>query len=415
MITSFAAPHAKGKIAKDKIFGAAAAAKADIAKYGKELVVNGTQGCILDEDGKLVCLPTIEKEFRKLTMTEIISYAPIAGLPEYLDMVQTACFGAHRPESYTAAIATTGGTGGIHHAIHNYTSVGDTVLTSEWYWAAYKNLCLDNNRELDTYTMLNDKETFNIVALDKKIRSLLVKQDSVLVIINTPAHNPTGYSLGLREMQDVVNVAEKCAKDMSKKVILFIDVAYLDYAGDKDEVRKVFTAFSALPDGVLAIVEYSMSKSFTMYGQRVGAMIGISGNEEVITEFKNINTYTSRATWSNINRACMHLLVNVYSNPETLKTVEEERDFYYKMTKARADVFMKEAKECDLEIIPYKAGFFISIPSKQPDAVCEKLHADHVFIVPLAAGIRVAVCAIPLKQMLGLAAKIKKALVSVEG
>ena len=42
-----------------------------------------------------------------------------------------------------------------------------------------------------------------------------------------------------------------------------------------------------------------------MYGQRVGAMIGISGNEEVITEFKNINTYTSRATWSNINRACM--------------------------------------------------------------------------------------------------------------
>ena len=301
------------------------------------------------------------------------------------------------------------------HAIHNYTSVGDTVLTSEWYWAAYKNLCLDNNRELDTYTMLNDKETFNIVALDKQVRSLLVRQDSVLIIINTPAHNPTGYSLSLQEMQAVVNVAEKCAKDMGKKVILFIDAAYLDYAGDKDEVRKVFNAFSDLPDGVLTIVEYSMSKSFTMYGQRVGAMIGISGNEEVITEFKNINTYTSRATWSNINRACMHLLVNVYSNPETLKRVEEERNFYYKMTKARADVFMKEAKECDLEIIPYKAGFFISIPSKQPDAVCEKLHANHVFIVPLAAGIRVAVCAIPLKQMPGLAAKIKKILVSVEG
>ena len=56
MITSFAAPHAKGKIAKDKIFGAAAAAKVDIAKYGKEVVVNGTQGCILDEEGKLSCL-----------------------------------------------------------------------------------------------------------------------------------------------------------------------------------------------------------------------------------------------------------------------------------------------------------------------------------------------------------------------
>lgn len=414
MITSFAAPHAKGKIAKDKIFGAAGAAKADIAKYGKKIVINGTQGCILDEEGKLVCLPTIEKEFKNLPIEEIIAYAPIAGLPDFLEKVQVACFGKSRPEGYTAAIATAGGCGGIHHAIQNYTSVGDIILTAEWYWAAYQNLCLDNNRKLDTYEMLNDKETFNTVALDKKLRGLLVRQDNALVIINTPAHNPTGYSLGLKEMQDVVAVAGKCANDTGKNVILFIDAAYLDYAGDKEEVRKMFTAFSNLPDGVLAIVEYSMSKSFTMYGQRVGAMIGVANSEEAITEFKNINAYTSRATWSNINRACMRLLVNVYSDPKVLTQVEKERDFYYKMTKARADVFMKEAKACGLPTIPYKAGFFVSIPSAQPDAVCERLHADHVFLAPLAAGVRVAICAIPLKQMPGLAAKIKRALEDVE-
>ncbi len=415
MRNSYAAPHAQGKLAKDKIFGAAALAREDLAKYGKDKVINGTQGVLLDEDGTMVCLPTVEKVYRSLPTQELIAYAPIAGLPEYLDKVLEATFGACRPKAYQAAIATAGGTGGIHHAIWNYTEAGDTVLTAEWYWAAYKMLAQDANRKLATYTMLTEQDTFNTPALEKALREVLEKQENALVIINTPAHNPTGYTLTQEEMQDVVNMSGRVAKETGKKIILFIDAAYLDYAGDKNAIRKVFTAFGNVPDGVLPIIGYSMSKSFTLYGQRTGAMICVSNDEEAVTEFKNINTYTSRATWSNINRPCMRTLVEIYSHPDLLAQIEKERDYYYKMSKARADVFMKEAKECGLSFIPYKAGFFISIPSKQPDAVCDKLHEDHVFIVPLAAGIRVAVCAIPLKQMPGLATKIYKALRAVEG
>ena len=414
MYTSYAAPHAQGKVPKDKIFGAAAAAREDIARVGKDKVVNGTFGAILDEEGKLVCLPTVEKVFRSLTVDELIAYAPIAGLPAYIDLVQEACFGQSRPEGYLAAVATAGGTGSLHHAIFNYTSEGDTVLTANWYWANYKVLCLDANRKLDTYQMLTADGQFNLAALTAKTRELLQKQEQVLIIINTPAHNPTGYSLTLPEMQAVVAMAGQAAKDSGKKIILFIDAAYLDYAGDKDETRKVFAAFSRQPEGVFTLVGYSMSKSFTMYGQRTGALIGIASCEEVITEFKNINAYTSRATWSNINRPCMHTLAKVYQNPELLQKVEAERTYYYQMTKARADIFVKEAKDCGLPIIPYKAGFFISVPAKNPDAIAEKLHEEHIYIVPLAAGLRVAVCSIPLKQMPGLAAKIYQAWKALE-
>ena len=412
---NYAASHAIGKAAKDKIFGAAALARADIAKYGKEQVVNGTQGVLLDEDGTMVCLPTVEKVYRSLPTQELIAYAPIAGLPEYLDKVLEAAFGGNRPSGHMAAIATAGGTGGIHHAIWNYTETGDTVLTAEWYWAAYKMLAQDANRKLDTYSMLTEQNTYNTPALEKALRKLLKKQNNALVIINTPAHNPTGYTLTQKEMQDVVTMSGRVARETGKNIILFIDAAYLDYAGDKNEVRKVFTAFDNVPDGVLPIIGYSMSKSFTLYGQRTGAMICVSNDEEAVTEFKNINTCTSRATWSNINRPCMRTLVEIYSHPELLTQIEKERDFYYRMSKARADIFMKEAKECGLPFIPYKAGFFISIPSKQPDVVCEKLHEEHIFIVPLAAGIRLAVCAIPRKQMPGLAVKIREAMFAVEG
>lgn len=411
---SFAAPKAKGKAANDIIFAANALAVADAAKIGAENVTNGTIGAIMDDTGNLVCLPTVEKVFRGLPTNELIAYAPIAGLPDFLDKVQVAAFGNSRPKGHIGAVATAGGTGGIHHAIWNYTSEGDTILTADWYWGAYKVLCLDMGRKLDTYPMLTGAGAFNLNALAEKVNEVLAKQDSIMVIINTPAHNPTGYSLTKEDMQQVVAMLDKAVKETNKQAVLFIDVAYLDYAGEKNEVRKVFEALDHLPKRILGIVQYSMSKGFTIYGQRVGAMIGVSDDPAVIKEFFDINQYTSRATWSNINRPAMRMLAEIYSDPQLLAKVEEERDFYYQMIKARADRFVAEAKVCGLPMIPYVAGFFLSVPCKNSAAVCDLLHEDHIYLVPLAAGVRIALCSIPLHQIDGIATKLNEALKKVE-
>ena len=142
MITSIAANHAKGKSAQDKIFGANAAAVAAAAKYGADKVTNATIGAILDEDENLfVC--RLLKGLPCLATNELIAYAPISGLPDYLEKVITAAFGTSRPEGYIAAVATAGGTGVIHHTIWNYMDAGETALTSDWYWGPYKVLCQD--------------------------------------------------------------------------------------------------------------------------------------------------------------------------------------------------------------------------------------------------------------------------------
>lgn len=412
MTMSIAAKHAKGKSAQDKIFGANAAAVAAAAKYGKDAVTNATIGAILDEDEKLVCLPTVEEVFRGLSTNEMIAYAPISGLPEYLDCVLTAAFGNSRPEGYIAAVATAGGTGAIHHAIWNYTETGDTVLCSDWYWGAYKVLCQDMGRNFTTYKMLDENNKFNLPALKEKVDELLAKQDNLLYLLNTPAHNPTGYSLSGEDMDGVLAILKEAAVP-GKNIVFFLDVAYIDYAGEKEEVRKIFKKLSSLPANILCIVGYSMSKGFTMYGQRTGAMIGVSSDKSVIDEFAAINQYTSRATWSNINRPAMRTLATIYSDPELLAKVCAERDYYYQMIKARADLFTKEAEECGLPMLPYVAGFFLSIPAKNPDAICEKLHEDNIFAVPLAAGVRIAVCAVPLKKIKGMAAKVNAAMQAV--
>lgn len=415
MTYSVAASHAKGKSATDIIFSANAAAVKAAAQYGNEAVVNATLGAYLTEDEKLGCLPTVLKVFRTLPDPEISGYAPIAGLPEFLEAAVNLTFGNYKPDAYIDAIATPGGSGVIHHAIWNYTEFGDTVLTSDWYWDPYETMCSDALRKIDTYTLFDEEQHFNSKSFSEKVKGLLAKQNNLLIIINAPAHNPTGYSLTDGEWTDVVAILKNAAHDKLKKIILLVDAAYLDYAGEEDASRAFMKQFGGLPENLLTIVGFSMSKGYTLYGQRGGAMIGISSSKEVIREFVDINQYSNRATWSNCSRACMKTLGVIYNNKELLAQVKEERGEYYRTIRNRADIFIQEAKEAKLKMLPYVAGFFLTVPVNNPVAVCEELKKDNIFAVPLEAGIRVAVCAVPSHKMKGMAAKFAKAIAAVEG
>ena len=82
---SVAAMQAKGKNAEDNIFAANNRANALAEKIGKDKVINGTVGSILDEDGQLVMLDVIQRAYKRLTPREIVAYAPIQGYPDFLE------------------------------------------------------------------------------------------------------------------------------------------------------------------------------------------------------------------------------------------------------------------------------------------------------------------------------------------
>lgn len=136
--------------------------------------------------------------------------------------------------------------------------------------------------------MLDENNKYNLPALKAKVNEILGKQKSLLLMINTPAHNPTGYSLSEEDLQGVIDIIKEATAGTDKTVTLLLDVAYIDYAGEKEEVRKIFKKLSNLPANILSIVAYSMSKGFTLYGQRTGAMIGVSSSKEIIEEFAAI-------------------------------------------------------------------------------------------------------------------------------
>ncbi len=409
MSITMTATHAAGRKLKDAIFDANQACNEAIKIHGAEAVTNATIGVVLDEAGKLATLPTVEKIFHSMEFSDLVAYAPISGLPAYLDAVIDLTFADNKPEGYFGAVATAGGTGAIHHAIANYAERGDAVLTSDWRWGTYDIICNETGKRLETFKLFDDALNFNLSDFAVKVDALLKKQKSLLVIINSPAHNPTGYALSSDEWDKVLDVL-KAQISAGKKISLLVDIAYIDFAGEKNSTRAFMKKFSNLPENLFVMISFSMSKSYTFYGQRTGALIGVSSSAEIIDEFKNVSKYSCRATWSNINRGAQALLVKLAADKELLPIYEAQRSELYQMVKRRADVFVNEAKACGLRVVPYKGGFFIAIPADNPAAVCKKLHDELIFAVPLKLGIRVAACSTSLEKMHGVAEKILRAM-----
>lgn len=409
MVKSVAAPQAKGKSAEDKIFGANNRAVALAETLGADKVINGTVGSILDEDGNLVMLHVVEEAFKALTPKEIVAYAPIQGYPDYLDAVIDQCFGESRPEGYIRACATSGGSGVLHHVIHNYSEWGDDILTSDWHWGAYGSMCNDNGRHLREFELIGSDGKFNFASFKEHVEDMVAKQYNTVIIMNSPANNPTGFALSSDDWDTVLAFLKDVVAGKDKNIILVPDVAYLDYSGEKKECRKFFKKFGNLPDNILVVVAYTCSKGFTMYGQRMGAMICVTANEDIANEFVAINQYTSRATWSNSNSAAMKAMANICKDPAKVAELDAERAKYFVLIKERADIFMKEAQECGLKYLPYLSGFFITIPMEGSQAVCDLLEKENIFLVPLGKGVRLAVCSVSKAKITGLAAKIKSA------
>lgn len=412
MSFTMAASHAVGKGKEpDAVFNVLKKANDAKAVFGKDKVINGSIGAIFDEEENFVGFKGVSEYYRGIPDQQLMDYAPIAGLPDFLQGSIDYTFGKYKPEDvFIKAVATPGGTGAVRLAIYNYLEQGQKALIPDWFWGPYKTIANEHHRDVDTYVMFDEKNNFSLASLKEKTLELLKKQDNLVIIFNTPGHNPTGYSIENESWQEILDFFRKCAEDKKKKIVILLDIAYIDYVSAPEEARSFMQLFGGLPENILVTFAFSMSKSFLLYGMRCGSFIGLSSSEEVIQEFSQINTYSCRGVWSNGTRGAQQLLIDVLKKPELRAAIDQERKELSELILKRAAIFVEEAKEVGLDILPYRGGFFISVPAKDSKAAAEILMQDHIYAVALKKGLRFAVCALPIRKMYGLAAKTKAAL-----
>jgi aromatic-amino-acid transaminase len=109
----------------------------------------------------------------------------------------------------------------------------------------------------------------------------------------------------------------------------------------------------------------------------------------------------------------MKTMADIYRDRSLLSQVGRERSGYVDLMWQRADIFVEEAKAVGLKFAPYCGCFSISVPTSDPVGASTVLQQSNIFVVPLAKGLRIAVCSVPVTKMKGLAGKVVEALSKV--
>ena len=392
---------------KDTVFAIVEKAKEDKEKIGAENVIDATIGSLYGEDEKLVALDEVFNHYDTIDHRIKAAYAAsFTGNPDYRTAVYdwvTQGTVLHKKHS---VIATPGGTGAVSMAVTTFLDADETLILPDVAWGSYTLMASENNIQYVRYSMF-DGNHFNLESLRNTIYNVLPTQDRIVLVLNDPCHNPTGYSLTEQEWNAVVDLLNEVAKQ--KPVILIDDIAYIDYSNDLSISRHYMKTWNRLSDMVMVIIAFSCSKTLTSYGLRCGAAVILANKNEDVREAEIVMEKKARATWSNIPNAAMANFVWLVQ--EDCNHFLAEKQNYIDLMKERSSIFLAEAKAVGLDLYPYKEGFFVTLRMKDNDfrtRYHEALMKEHIYTVEVNHGIRVAVCSLPVRKIYGLAQKMKE-------
>lgn len=397
---------------EDTVFAIVKKAKEAIAEVGAEHVVDATIGSLYNEEGTIVAYDSVFTPYNNIPKETKAAYAgSFVGNDSFRQQVYDWIVAPSGSTLAHSVIATPGGTGAVAMTLSEILDEGETVILPEIAWGSYKLMATMDNLNAKTYALF-EGDHFNLTSLKETCKDVMKTQKKLLLIINDPCHNPTGYSLSIEEWQEVVSFLNECSKEVP--VVLLNDIAYMDYAYDLDHSRDYMKTFDGFSDNVMAVVAFSCSKSLTSYGLRCGAAILLAKQEEAVRGVEIVFEKAARAIWSNIPNAAMDNFT--YVTTTNKDAYMKEKAFYVGLLKERSEIFTQEADACNLVYYPYKEGFFVTVKVEDNalrDQYHDALMAQHIYTVKVNKGIRVAVCSLSVEKTKGLAKRMKEILDTV--
>ncbi len=360
--------------------------------------VNATIGSLYDEDGKIVALSSYYDIFDKVDDRLKAKYAEGAdGNSAYKQAIKDHVLKDHI-ELPTDVLATAGGSGAVSLVFKDFLKEGDTILLPEIAWASYKTMAYEYGLKTTFYKIDDMDDILN------KAYDLSKIQDKIVIVINSPCHNPTGLSLTDDDWKKLIDYFNK----LDKPVIILNDIAYIDYAYDSIKAHSYLDIFNGIANNVLIAIAFSISKTMTAYGSRLGALILIHKDKDILAGIHNAIARSCRNIWSNANNGAMIAFSEVMKDD---KAFVKEKATYIALLKERADIFLKEADEVGLRYYHYDEGFFVTLrceDNESRDILHAKLMEGHIYTVKVNKGIRIAICSVPKNKLIGLAKRIKQ-------
>ncbi|MBQ9845493.1 MAG: pyridoxal phosphate-dependent aminotransferase [Oscillospiraceae bacterium] len=394
----------------DTVFAIVRKAIAAKEEFGAENVTDATLGSLYSEDGNLVAMDSVYRSFDEVTPKQKAGYA--SGFLGNADF-RTLCtdWTVRNISLPSSVVATPGGTGAVSLGIGEFLETGESVVIPDIAWTSYAIMAQDKQLGAVRYSMFDENDNFNLADIKEKVNSLKGKQNRIVLVINDPCHNPTGYSMSHAEWAELISFLNEVGK--TTPCIILNDIAYIDYSYDLAKSRDYMKNFEAMSENVMVVIAMSCSKTLTSYGMRCGAAVIVAKDAESVKQAEIVFEKSARAIWSNVNNGAMHNFCNIIRNHYDEFMAEKAK--YIGLLKERSDIFKAEAAQCGLPLYPYSEGFFITI--KVDNAIRQQYHdalmENNIFTVQVDKGIRVAVCSLPVNKAKGLAARMKEILDSI--
>ena len=389
---------------KDPIFGLTEAYTAD-QRAGK---VNLGVGVYYTDEGKVPLLRAVlEAEKEVVAKQSPRAYVPIEGPNPYNSAVQNLLFGADSPLIKEGRVVTAeclGGTGALRVG-GDFVKRLDTnapAAISAPSWENHRGIFESAGYQVLEYTYFDPKTRG--VDFEGMVKSLESFPAKTLVILHACCHNPTGADLTPYQWKKIISICQ------TRQLIPFLDIAYQGFATGIEEDGAAVQLFA--DSGMSFFVSSSFSKSFSLYGERVGALSIVTQSKEesarVLSQLKRV----IRTNYSNPPTHGAAIVAMVLNSPKLRQMWEDELAEMRERIKAMRHGLNKKlaaaGAQQDFSFIETQRGMF-SYSGLTAGQVANLQEQDGIYA--LSTG-RICVAALNTKNLDRVAQAIARVLVS---
>jgi aromatic-amino-acid transaminase len=302
---------------RDPILGVTEAFNADANPQKVNLGV----GVYYDENGKVPLLECVRRAEQQLVETAAPrSYLPIDGMPAYDQAVRVLLFGAEHPavvEKRVVTVQALGGTGGLKVGADFLRRVAPTaeVWISDPSWENHRALFESAGFTVNVYPYY-DAATRGL-DLDAMLKALHAMPAGAIVVLHACCHNPTGVDLTAGQWTAVRDAV------VARGLVPFLDMAYQGFAEGIEADAAAVRAFAAATEQPV-FVSSSFSKSFSLYGERVGALSIVTASADEAARTLSQLKRVVRTNYSNPPTHGGRIVATVLNSPELYRLWDDE-------------------------------------------------------------------------------------------
>jgi aromatic-amino-acid transaminase len=320
--------------------------------------VNLGVGVYTDENGKLPLLACVKAaEAQLVEAARARGYLPIDGIAAYDKAVQGLVFGEGSALVAAGRVATVqalGGTGGLKVGADFLKKVNPAakVLISDPSWENHRALFTNAGFTVETYPYYDAAKQG--VSFDGMLGALNAAPAGTIVVLHACCHNPTGYDISEAQWDAVIEAVK------ARKLVAFLDMAYQGFGDGIAEDGAVIGRF--VQSGVDFFVSTSFSKSFSLYGERVGALSVVCESKEEASRVLSQLKIVIRTNYSNPPTHGAQVVATVLTTPALRQQWEGELAGMRNRIKAMRGALVERLKAAgvkqDLSFITTQRGMF---------------------------------------------------------